>query len=189
MGVCCSPPGLPPAHPRPGTPRPQDRSLCSKQVGCRHSPKKFVCSCAKVIYLQVHRGRGDPGCPRDRRLHFQVSTINGPKRKTQLLPTSLLVLTVTKVHSLRGICPHSRGTTSERVTCRTAGSEQGSEKLKMSWKILFSNRNVCLSVYLFYTLFWDQSVHEIWLCPGRFFPIFPIFLSPDSEVATQLPRP
>ena len=24
-----------------------------------------------------------------------------------------------------------------------------------------------------------QTVHEIWLCPGRFFPIFPIFLSPD----------
>ena len=38
--------------------------------------------------------------------------------------------------------------------------------------------SVFLSVHLFYMLFWHQTVHEIWLCPGKFFPIFPIFLSP-----------
>ena len=46
--------------------------------------------------------------------------------------------------------------------------------------------SVFLSVHLFYTLFWDQTVHEIWLCPGRFFPIFPISLSPAANYLLQM---
>ena len=54
------------------------------------------------------------------------------------------------------------------------------------WDLALSGNNihnfsVCLSVSKFYTLFWLQTVHEIWLCPGRFFPIFPIFLSPGTN--------
>ena len=40
--------------------------------------------------------------------------------------------------------------------------------------------------YVCFLCFFAQTVHEIWLFPGRFFPIFPIFLSPVCDFAATI---